>query len=196
MKNFLIDWGDRAVILVLFVRFAALNIASRDLTNYFLVALEAVSVVFILIRRRAISVSEKPLDWALAVLGTVAALLISPGGESIGRDVATALIAVGTALSFGAKASLNRRFGMVPANRGVQAGWAYALVRHPMYLGYMIAQVGYLLHNPTLNNALIYAVAWGLQVARISREELHLSEDPAYRAYAERVRYRLVPGLF
>jgi protein-S-isoprenylcysteine O-methyltransferase Ste14 len=196
MKDILTDWGERLIIILLFAGFAVGNVRSGDWTNYLLVLLEAVSVVLILIRRRAISVSERPLDWALAVAGTMAPLLIRPGGEALAGWLATGLVIVGTAISFAAKISLNRRFAMTPANRGVQAGFAYALVRHPMYLGYIIAQAGYLMHNPTVRNAFVYAAAWSLQLARIRREESHLLEDPDYRAYASRVRYRLVPGLF
>jgi protein-S-isoprenylcysteine O-methyltransferase Ste14 len=65
-----------------------------------------------------------------------------------------------------------------------------------MYLGYIIAQLGYLLHNPTAWNIAVYAVCWSLQIARISREERHLSADPAYRDYTDRVRFRLIPGLY
>lgn len=196
MRNLLIDWSERLFLFALFYAFAVANIASRDWSNYLLVALEAIGVSFVLLRRRALSVSAIPLDWALAIAGTVAPLLGRPGGEAIEQHVAAILIIIGIAVSFGAKASLNRRFGMTPANRGVQNGWAYALVRHPMYLGYIIAQAGYLVHNPTRWNAVVFACAWSLQIARIGREERHLLQDPAYRTYAGRVRFRLVPGVF
>jgi protein-S-isoprenylcysteine O-methyltransferase Ste14 len=87
-------------------------------------------------------------------------------------------------------------FGIAPANRGVQAGWAYAVVRHPMYLGYMIMQLGYLMHNPSPRNLAVYGIAWMFQVARIEREERHLLRDAAYQHYAGRVRRRLVPGVY
>lgn len=196
MRDLTLDWGERMLVLLLFLAFAVSNIRSGDWTNYLLVATEAVSLIFILIRRRALSVSQSPFDWTLAISGTMAPLLIRPGGEALGGYLAAAMIVIGTALSVGAKISLNRRFGLTPANRGVQADWAYALVRHPMYLGYIIAQAGYLLHNPTISNALIYVVGWGLQVARVWREERHLLQDEAYRAYATRVRFRLIPGVF
>jgi protein-S-isoprenylcysteine O-methyltransferase Ste14 len=196
MKDYLTDWGERAIIVLLFASFAVSNLRSADWSNYLLVLLEAANVVFILIRRRAVSVSDRPLDWGLAVAGTMAPLLARPETGPVLPALASALIIAGTAISFSAKASLNRRFGMTPANRGVQANWIYALVRHPMYLGYIVAQSGYLLHNPSLRNVGVYGAAWCLQVARIWREERHLSEDPAYRTYATRVRFRLIPGVF
>ena len=36
----------------------------------------------------------------------------------------------------------------------------------------------------------------GIEVARLLREELILNQDPLYREYAARVRYRLLPGVF
>jgi protein-S-isoprenylcysteine O-methyltransferase Ste14 len=121
------------------------------------------------------------------------------GGEEIfpgAAFLATGLIAVGATISFLAKMSLNRRMAIAPANRGVQAKWAYAVVRHPMYAGYVVAQVGYLIHNPSWTNVAIYLCAWALQGVRIIREERHLSLDEDYRAYMRQTPFRLIPGVF
>ena len=196
MKDMVFDWGERIILISLFVLFAASNLASRDLTNTIILVGEAMTAFFVLTRRRALSISEHPTDWLLAFAGTFAPLLVRPGGEPLAGGLATALVAGGALFAVAAKLSLNRRFGIAPANRGVQASWTYALVRHPMYLGYMVAQVGYLLHNPTAWNLALYAGAWMLQLARIAREERHLMQDSAYRNYAARVRHRLLPGVY
>jgi protein-S-isoprenylcysteine O-methyltransferase Ste14 len=65
-----------------------------------------------------------------------------------------------------------------------------------MYLGYMIAHAGYLLYAPSGWNLAIYAAVWSLLVARIFAEERVLGTDPEYRAFQDRVRARLVPGIF
>jgi protein-S-isoprenylcysteine O-methyltransferase Ste14 len=65
-----------------------------------------------------------------------------------------------------------------------------------MYAGYMVANVGFFLLNPSLRNAVIYAVGWSIQIGRIYREERWLSQDPAYRSYVEAVRHRLIPGVY
>jgi protein-S-isoprenylcysteine O-methyltransferase Ste14 len=78
----------------------------------------------------------------------------------------------------------------------VRAGGLYRLVRHPMYAGYMLTHIGFLLVAPSLWNAAIYAAAWALLIARIYAEEQMLSQDAAYQALKTRVRYRLVPGVF
>ena len=41
-----------------------------------------------------------------------------------------------------------------------------------------------------------YGALLAVEVARLLREEAMLKRDPDYRAYAARVRYRLLPGLF
>jgi protein-S-isoprenylcysteine O-methyltransferase Ste14 len=65
-----------------------------------------------------------------------------------------------------------------------------------MYTGYVITQSGFLLANPSLLNASVYAVAWGMLLLRIREEEEMLSRDPAYRDYVAAVRYRLLPGVY
>lgn len=196
MKDLILDWGERAILLLMFGMFVIANIQSGDAYNYILIVAEALTAFFVLTRRKAFSITEKPLDWFLGLAGTFFPLLVRPGGEALLGWPAALLMIVGTVISICAKFSLNRRFGIAPANRGVQANWAYAVIRHPMYAGYVLAQIGFLLHNPTLNNVVIYAIAWGLQLARIQREENHLLQDDAYRTYAQRVRFRLVPGVY
>jgi protein-S-isoprenylcysteine O-methyltransferase Ste14 len=65
-----------------------------------------------------------------------------------------------------------------------------------MYAGYTLTQIGFLLAMPSALNAVLYALALAFQVARIHREERVLRLDPAYRAFADQVRYRLLPGVF
>ncbi|WP_324658418.1 methyltransferase family protein [Burkholderia thailandensis] len=95
-----------------------------------------------------------------------------------------------------AKVSLRQSFGILPANRGVVSRGAYRFVRHPMYLGYLIIDTGFLLTNFSARNLIAVVLQIGVQIGRIRREERVLSEDAAYRAYRRSVRYRVIPGLF
>ena len=79
----------------------------------------------------------------------------------------------------------------VLVDRGV-----YGLCRHPMYLGYMIVEIGLLLDGPQWHNFLIFAAHWCLFVYRMSAEERVLRNNPDYVTYSERVRYRLIPGIY
>jgi len=95
-----------------------------------------------------------------------------------------------------AKLYLGRRFGLLPANRGIVDSGPYRLVRHPIYFGYLIMHVGYLLSAFSLRNVIVYTLLYILQINRLLEEEKVLSRSDTYREYRARVRYRLVPGVF
>ena len=73
------------------------------------------------------------------------------------------------------------------------------MVRHPIYLGYLITHAGFLLTNFSWRNLAVLVVLYLAQVVRMLREEaiLHSGEQHAdYRSYCAAVRYRIVPFLF
>ena len=78
----------------------------------------------------------------------------------------------------------------------MKRGGPYRLVRHPMYLGYVTTQIGFLLANFSVPNLLFYSVAWGIQILRIREEEKLLLQDEAYANYSTSVRHRLIPGVY
>ena len=84
----------------------------------------------------------------------------------------------------------------MPANRGVKTRGLYRVVRHPIYAGYTLTHIGFLLGFPSPQNALLYAGIFAIEVTRLMREEAVLNRDPAYVDYVARVRYRLLPGVF
>lgn len=156
---------------------------------------ELVGVVLILAQRRGdATIAAGPV--AVAFLSTGIGLLVIPEGvQLVSNAVSTVLIFAGAAVALGAKLSLRRSFGIVPANRGVMHGGLYRFVRHPMYSGYMINQLGFLLLYFSAWNVAIYAAAWLSFLIRAREEEKFLSADPAYRDYASRVTSRLLPGM-
>ena len=106
------------------------------------------------------------------------------------------LLLFGFCIHLGAKLSLFRSFGVVPANRGLKVKGLYSLVRHPMYAGYFLTHIGFLLAVPTLWNFGIYICSWVLMVSRIYLEEELLSRSQDYQEYKKRVPYRIIPGVF
>lgn len=103
---------------------------------------------------------------------------------------------MGMVIHIGAKLSLNVRFGIVAANRGVQQNGLYRLVRHPMYLGYMIAHTGFFLTSASIWNGGVYLSVWALFMARIFAEERVLRADPAYYDFMKKTPRRLIPFVF
>ncbi len=160
-----------------------------------LLASELSAVFFLLIQRKG-TWSSSIYTTTIAFAGTAAALCVVPTGTSIAPDVVTApLIMVGTAIALAAKLSLRRSFGLVPANRGVKVGGAYRFVRHPMYTGYVLNHIGFLLMFFSVWNIAVYLTCWVLLYLRAIEEERFLLADPAYCAYKETVRGRIIPGL-
>ena len=156
---------------------------------------EVLGVVLLLLQRRGEWTSE-PRPVLIAFIGTGAALLVAPEGTALVPDtVSTALIFSGAAIALAAKLCIGRSFGVIPANRGVKRRGVYRVVRHPMYLGYILNHLGLLLLFPTAWNLSVYAVVWTALWLRVGEEERFLLRDPAYRAYTHSVRYRLLPGI-
>jgi len=73
----------------------------------------------------------------------------------------------------------------------------YSIVRHPMYAGNPLVNVGLSLWLGSYAAVLFAAIPLGLLMVRIGLEERFLRRElPGYREYASRVPYRLVPGLW
>jgi protein-S-isoprenylcysteine O-methyltransferase Ste14 len=191
-----LDLTERTLVVLTFMFYLGANVASLNPLNIIVALVDTVTVFYILLRRPADSVSLAPFDWAIAIIGTVGAMFARPGGTPlIGDVIPMVAFCSGLFVSGAAKLSLNRRFGVAPANRGVQVKGAYAFIRHPMYAGYLFMNLGYFLLNPTWFNLAIYLVTWACQFIRVRREEQWLRQDPAYCEYASKVRFRFVPGL-
>lgn len=200
LKN--IDFVEKFLLVAFFgvlaFRLSMSMLADFRVNNLLFLIDQCIVLSFILIRRPTQDISRRPLDWATALLGTVLPMLVAPAGSQalVPPALSSVLILAGMALHLSAKLSLRRSFGVVAANRGVKAGGAYRLVRHPMYAGYMLGQVGFVLAAPSVGNVVVIASVWTMHVARILAEERVLAADPTYRDLMARTRYRLIPGLF
>ena len=187
-----------ALLGVLAARMIPAAVNSGNVLPVILLVSEALVVAFILLRRRTHDISLDWRDWMFGLAGTIAPLLAAPPGANplVPLPVCGLLMTIGFCLNMSAKLTLRRSFGVVAANRGVKASGPYRLIRHPMYAGYALTQIGFLLSGPTVWNFGIYGLAFLIQIARIRAEERILNNDPAYSAMSERVRYRLVPFVF
>lgn len=187
------------VVLLLFALLAVSSyqhfLTSGSLSSLGILAINALFFSLFLTRRAAKTETPSLRLWLLGMAGTALPLLLRPDGRPGFIGVGTILQLTGIALVVCALLSLRRSFAVVPGNRGIHDGGLYRIVRHPLYISELLALLGAVLLSPTPANWTIWVCECGLQFARARAEEEFLSSDPAYRAYRERVRFRLIPGL-
>jgi protein-S-isoprenylcysteine O-methyltransferase Ste14 len=106
------------------------------------------------------------------------------------------LVTLAACLSFASLLSLGRRFGVWPALRGLATRGPYRLVRHPMYLAYVLGDIGINLQEWNFGTTLLVMAGWASLFFRIRAEERILSEDAGWSTYVALVRYRLFPGIW
>lgn len=194
-----LDRIEKVFFAVIFTAFAMRMTSAFHATGSLILLLylfdQLLVLVFILARRSTDAISIRGSDWVAGFGGTLLPLMLAaPGSNALLPAYALmALMVTGTSIHLIAKLTLRRSFGVVAANRGVKTFGIYKMVRHPMYLGYMITQLGLFLSGPSIYNFVMISLCWGLIIWRINAEEHMLMEDPEYRQTAG---YRLVPGLY
>ena len=196
------DLLARAAVGVLFT-FLSINILqdfihTGRITGLLLLVSECLVVVLTIVRRPAQLVDRSLWAGMVTAISLVGPPLLWPsGGDGLVPDFVTAVAsALGLALVVVGKLTLGRSFGLVPANRGVVVRGPYALVRHPIYTGYLITHIAFLIAHPHWWNVLVVATADTALIARALIEERVLGGDVEYRAYCQRVGWHLVPGVF
>ena len=128
-------------------------------------------------------------------LGLAAALL--PMASPYPQTIPPLLLVIGISgygLVLWSLLALGSRFGIAPADRGLVVSGPYRWVRHPMYLGELVLRAALVgtSTQPWLAGVLL-AVLVAIQVLRAFREERIID---GYPVYAEKVRYRLIPGVW
>jgi len=182
-------WAGLATIRV------SLLLARPSLLQVGLAAFALTYPLLFVMRRPARAHGPRYTFW-LAVFGTflsVGALRPSAMGWPLPGEIIQIL---GLGLILVAVWTLNRSFGLAPAHRGLVTGGMYGLVRHPLYAGELLALTGYCIGYASVWNWVVLIVTAAAQIGRIFAEENLLSDDHEYRAYQQRVRWRLIPGLW
>ncbi len=196
------DSAARVVIIALFsfmaVRLGADFLNTGRLTGLLLLASEALVVVLTVFRRAPATVDRSMRARVLTTLSILGPPLVRPASVApiAPEAVTVALSAIGLLVVIGGKLSLGRSFGLIPANRGIVSSGLYKLVRHPIYLGYLVTHFAFTAANPTLWNVAALVTADIALMARAVCEEETLARDEAYRVYQTKVRWRVVPGVF
>ena len=131
----------------------------------------------------------------LTVAGTFCIILVSldTGIQLVPRIVSQTIMVIGICWQILSKIYLGRSFGLLPAHRSVVDTGPYRLIRHPIYFGYFINHVGFLLNQFSLYNLMILTIVYLFQFGRMYYEEKTLSRSEEYRQYKERVKKRFIP---
>lgn len=189
--------GLPAALTVWYLTFVYDAVRSGWSKTLLLVQLCILAVLF-LFRQDPVRVSWRPDHVFFALFGTFGPFLLGyvARSPSLELPIGVAMQASGLVLALIGLVSLNRSFGIVPANRGVKTTGLYRFVRHPIYAAYQLLHVGYVVNHPTPEAGLIVTLTLTAQMARVLNEEAVLQEDPEYQAYMQQVRYRLLPPLF
>jgi protein-S-isoprenylcysteine O-methyltransferase Ste14 len=185
------------LFVVLATRIGAEYLQTGHLTGLLLLVSELLVVVLTVVRRKAATVDRTWQARVVAAATIVFVPFIHPTGGSPVPDAHTAVVsAVGLALIIAGKLTLGRSFGLMPAHRGLVCTGIYAFVRHPIYAGYIVTHAAFLAAHPSAWNLILLAVSDVALLVRATYEERTLRGDAEYAAYMNRVRWRVVPGLF
>ena len=196
------DFWERTIVFCFFGCFAIRTYNqfeySQDAGTLLLLFSEALPFIFVLIRPLATAISTRPTDWIFGLSGSIGPMFIvmAPIDPLVPAYLWYTLVIAGMCIQLSAKVFLGLSFGVVAANRGVKIAGPYRTVRHPMYAGYTISHIGVILGMPSLTNAMLYAGVFVLQLIRIAREERILRQDKLYREFSDKVRYKLLPGVY
>ena len=198
----LADIFSRAVVVCLFsmmaVRFGADFLKTGRMTGLLLLVSELLVVVLTVVRRSAATVDRSMRARVLTTVSMLGPSLLKPASVvALLPQIGTVGIsALGLGIVIAGKITLGRSFGLMPANRGVVSSGVYRLVRHPIYMGYLVTHAAYLAAMPSAWNVAALILADVALLARAVCEEQTLARDPRYRAYQQVVRWRVCPGLF
>jgi protein-S-isoprenylcysteine O-methyltransferase Ste14 len=192
----------RAVIVVLFtimaVRLGSDFLNTGRVTGLLLLASEALVVILTVLRRPAGIVDRSTRARVLMVVSLIGPALVTPASipALLPEFTTVAVSACGLLVVIIGKLSLGRSFGLMPANRGVVSTGLYRVVRHPIYMGYLVTHAAFCAANPTIGNLVILVAADIALLVRAVCEEQTLAKDAAYRDYQQIVRWRVLPGVF
>lgn len=158
-------------------------------------------VIVLFALRRSVRGPRATTTGAIVALAGTFALTVVAGAPPTISDPALLLVAAGLSLAGTLWAGLSLAvlgtcFGIFPEARGLVTRGPYRLVRHPIYLGEMVAGLGLVLPILSPATGLAWLAFVGLQTWRaINEEQALLAVFPEYERYRARTR-RLVPFLW
>jgi len=154
--------------------------------------------LLVLIRIPARTAMVTPSTLLATGVSIVVPAMMRPEQPSHGlmADAAVVVELLGVTLGQVSRLYLGRRFALLPADRGVVTDGPFRAVRHPIYAGWLILSIGYVMAFPTIRNGLIVMATLPFILWRVQQEETLLAGDPDFCDYLARTRWRLIPGIY
>jgi protein-S-isoprenylcysteine O-methyltransferase Ste14 len=178
-----------------FMKFPALP-RPWKVVEVFLILQGIFFILLFVFRRPAERTSWKFTDLLFAFLGTFSPFLFQAAPRMEVSITGIVIEIAGCVLTLFSYASIGRSWGVIPAQRKIVSRGMYRWVRHPIYSSYQIFNIGFLINNPSVYNFGVALLCLLSQVIRISAEEKFLEQDPAYREFQKKVRWRLFPFVY
>lgn len=195
---------QRIALVILFVRtdpsVLPATLVFRTVSEVCTLAFFALSIVMYTVRYVPQRSTTGFYPRFVAVVGTFLSLgfVLLPAPElSSALYLASLLFLIaGIVFAIWALLVLGRSISLLPEARRLVTSGPYALVRHPLYLGEMVAVAGVALQHLSAWALLLLGLIWALQFQRMKYEERVLIQSfPEYGDYMARTA-RLVPGVY
>jgi protein-S-isoprenylcysteine O-methyltransferase Ste14 len=155
--------------------------------------------VIFLIRKPHRAFHKNPFHQAIAIIAfcSGAAFMGQPAtGPQVAMHISQVVIFCANVLGVATLLTLGRSFGILIAFRELKSHGLYGLVRHPMYATDILLRVGFLISHFSPFTVLVFIISTACYVYRAILEERFLIQQPEYREYMRRVKYRFVPYVF
>ena len=187
-----------ALLTLVTIRLGADFVRTMRLTSLLLLMSEGLVLLLTVMRRRAVVVDRSWDARLVTAISLAGAPLLNPSAtlSPLPDGVAAGISAVGLLVIVAGKLCLGRSLGIVPANRGIVSRGIYRVIRHPIYAGYAVTHVAFLLTHFDVWNVCVLVTSDVATILRAIYEERTLARDPEYVRYQSNVRWRLVPGVF
>ena len=198
IKNRKLDllWVALSMVLAVFTWRYAIPDAYAPI--WLFVALHIQCAFIFAIRQPARYSTKRPLEILITLLSLIYlfAFEIKPTSSPVLALLGGVVTAIGSLITIISIQCLGRSFAVLPSLRDIRTSGVYRVVRHPIYLSYMVAALGTLMRHPSLYNTSVALAGFVLMMWRIRFEERLLAQEEIYRNYMDAVRYRLIPGLY
>jgi len=185
-------FGSVFFFVVFYARIMAMidGYIALSLLNVLVTAQSGIVFILLVYRRRA----RTDTDGRLRILAWESAFLPLVMNLEESSLLAGLAPVPGLILTLWALAALGGSFSISPADRGLVEGGPYRFIRHPMYGGELLSLIpAVAVSSFSWLNCFLLALFVASIIVRILAEEKIVS---GYAQYAEKTRWRLIPGVW